>query len=83
MYLGFGQGISVASPILAAEVRGPGWPQYPDNWQRGLASQIRPSTVSGGSPSGWNLVPVNLAKMLKRMEAIDRATAAVILGRTA
>jgi hypothetical protein len=77
MYLGFGQKIGVASPVLAAEVGGPYWSQYPSDWRPDLAGQIRPSTVSGGSPSGWNLVPVNLAKMLKRMEEIDRGLAAL------
>lgn len=82
MYLGFGQ-IVVASPVLAAEVRGPFWAQYPEAWQRGLASQIRASSTPGGAPIGWNLIPVNLAKMLKRMESIDRSVAAAAAGRRA
>lgn len=67
---GFGQVIGVASPVLQAEQQGGYWSQYPTQWQRGMAAVIQPSTTPGGAPSGWNKVPVNLAKMLKRMEAM-------------
>lgn len=84
---GFGQVIGVTSPVLKAEVHGAYWAQYPSNWTSGLAQQIRPSTRMGGSPEGWNLIPVNLAKMLKRMESISHPLLsrdeAALLGRSA
>lgn len=58
----FGQVIGVTSPVLQAEVGGPFWSQYPSRWETGVAVRIQPG------PTGWNYVPVNLAKMLKRME---------------
>lgn len=72
-FTGFGQVIGVASPVLRAEVHGAYWAQYPSTWERGVAQRIRPSSVPGGSPEGWNYVPVNLAKMLKRIEQMQRA----------
>ena len=77
--LGFGQAIGVSSPVLNREVQGPYWSQYPADWQRGLAVRIVASPIPGGSPGGWNLVPVNLAKMLKRIERMGH----VILERGA
>lgn len=65
---GFGAAAPVQSPVLLAQVQGPQWARYPSDWRRGLAAQIRPSATPAAQPPGWNLVPLNLAKMLKRME---------------
>jgi hypothetical protein len=61
----FGQAIGVSSPVLRAEVSGPFWVQYPSQWELGVAARIQPG------PTGWNYVTVNLAKMLKHMEAME------------
>jgi len=65
---GFGQVVGATSPVLQAEIKGGYWAQYPSNWETGVANRITASKIAGGAPEGWNLVPVNLAKMLKRME---------------
>lgn len=64
----FGQPAGATSPVLQAEINGGYWSRYPTNWESGVANRITASKIAGGAPEGWNLVPVNLAKMLKRME---------------